>query len=279
LTDRIRRGVIEDARARQRRERRAVRAAMIALAAVVGLIVWASTGSGGSRARHLAGSSARPSQSARATLSACVRGRGEPLSGRPSESLLAVLGVLRRPATSADALSAQIAHNFAGGVFGLSVYTRYVRRARVVAGSSYYVFPVRVSGCSGEAAHDGIWDLATHVPVGHGLYGSDGGGGGTAASIEQGRDFGTGPPGSSTSATIDMVVPDGIATVTLHLAAGPANGFHKRVISPPYTVTTRVVGNLAVVTVPRSSGTTMHDGDTMTWRAADGRLIKTFNRL
>lgn len=208
-----------------------------------------------------------------------MRGKGEALSGRPSKSLFAILGVLRRPATSADMLPAQVGGNVGGGMFGLDIYTHYIRRARVVGGISYYVFPVRAGSCSGQAAHDGIWELATNVPVGHGLYGSDGGGGGTAVTIEAGRDIGTGPPGSSTSATIEMVVPDGVATVTLHFVPGPANGFHKRVISPPYTVTTQVVSNLVVVRVPRSSGTIMHAGDTMTWRAADGHIIRTFNRL
>jgi hypothetical protein len=279
LTNRIRWGVIEDARARQRRERRAVRVAIITFAAVVGLIVWASTGSGGSRAQHLAGSSARPTQSPRTTLSACVRSEGEPLSGRPSQSLLAILGVLRRPATSPDALPAQVPRTTTGGVFGDSVYTRYVRRVRVVAGVSYYVFPVRLSGCRDQAAHDAIWELATHVPSGRGLYGSDGGGGGTAAAIEEGREPNIGPPGSSTSTTVSIIVPDGVAAVTLHFVAGPANGFHKRTISPPYTVTTRVVNNVIVVRVPRSSGTATAKGDTMTWHAANGRLINTFNRL
>ena len=279
-TNRIRWGVIEDARARHRRERRAVRAAIIAFAAVVGVIVWASSGGGGSRAQHLGGSSARPSsQSPRATLSACVRGKGKPLSGRPSASLLAILGVLRRPATGADTLPAQVGYNLDQGIFGLDIYTHYIRRARVVGGISYYVLPVRVSSCSGQAAHDGIWGLATHVPVGHGLYGSVGGGGGTATTIAEGRDLGGGPPGSSTSSTIEMVIPDGVATVTLHFVAGPANGFHKRVISPPYTITTRVVSNLIVVRVPRSSGTATAKGDTMTWHAANGDIIKTFNRL
>jgi hypothetical protein len=163
--------------------------------------------------------------------------------------------------------------------FGGGVFVHYIRRARVIAGTTYYIYPVSTSPCRGEPAHEGIADLATHVNDGHGIYRSSGGGGQSAATIEDGRDFGGGPPGSSTSSTIDMVVPDGVATVTLHFVAGPASGFHKLVISPPYTVTTRVLNNLVVVTVPRSSGTVMQAGDTMTWHSANGHIIKTFNRL
>jgi hypothetical protein len=74
-----------------------------------------------------------------------------------------------------------------------------------------------------------------------------------------------------------MVVPDGVAHVTLHFPAGPANGFHKNIISPAVTVTTSPVGNVVVVRVPRSGGTIGRA--TMTWRAANGHIIKTFNRL
>lgn len=207
-------------------------------------------------------------------LASCLSSNGKPLQGSPGPALLSILGVLRRRATSADALPPG-----AGPGFGDDIYVRYVRRARVVAGTTYFIFPVLVSACGRAGAHEGIWEWATHVPIGHGLYGGEGGGGATASAIEQGRDLGGGPPGSSRSSTLEMVVPDGVAMVTLHLRAGPANGFHKSVISPPATITTAVVNNLVVVRVPRSSGTATATGDTMTWRAADGHIIKTFNRL
>jgi hypothetical protein len=271
-------GVIEDARTRHRRERRAACATIVTLAAVVGAIVWASTNSGRSPAQHVAGASARPSQTPRPTLTGCAQAQARSLRGRPSKSLLAILGVLRRPATGTAPSPAQVAQNLALGVFGDSVYARYARRARVVAGTSYYVLPVRLSDCAGQAAHDGISEFATNVPLGHGLYGTQAVSG-TASSIEEGREPDIGAPGSSTSTTVSIVVPDGVAAVTLHFAAGPANGFNKRAISPPYNVTARVLNNMIVVRVPRSSGTVTAKGDTMTWHAADGHTIKTFNRL
>ena len=54
--------------------------------------------------------------------------------------------------------------------------------------------------------------------------------------IEQGGAAGTGPPGSDTSATITMIVPDGVAEVTLQYPAGRASGYSPK-ISPPFTVT------------------------------------------
>ncbi len=49
-------------------------------------------------------------------------------------------------------------------------------------------------------------------------------GGASATDIEQGFDVESGPLGSSTSETITMVVPDGVAQITLHYAPGPDNG-------------------------------------------------------
>jgi hypothetical protein len=92
------------------------------------------------------------------------------------------------------------------------------------------------------------------------------------AQIEQGQDAGSGPPGSSTSATVTMVVPDGVAKVTLRYPAGPASGYSPT-ISPAFTVTTTPVNNLLVLTLPRSSP--LQRG-TVVWRAANGHIIKTF---
>jgi len=185
--------------------------------------------------------------------------------------MLSILGVLRRRATAGDAGSGTAARGFISGVF-----VHYIRRALVVDGSSYYVYPGIVGGCgTGEPPHEGIMELARNVDLGHGLIGGTGGGGATAAQIEQGDDASSGPPGSSTSATITMVVPDGVAKVTLYYPAGPASGYSPK-ISSPFTITTTPVENLVVVSVPRSSP--LQRG-TMIWRAANGHIIKTFSRL
>ena len=265
-SDRIRCGVIEKARARQRRERGAVVAATIA-AAVIAAIVLPSVG--GSGRSHPANASV-PAGPHAVVLASCAVSQPKELQGAPSQSLLSILGVLRRPATPADALppGIQLLRGFTP-----EVYVNYIRRARVIGGISYYIYPAVVGGC-GQPTHEGITELATHVPSGHGDYGSDGGGGATAAQIEDGRDYSSGPPGSSTSGTVTMVVPDGVASVTLHFPAGPANGFRKNIISPAATVTTRPVGNLVAVRVPRSGGT-IGPAATMTWRDPSGHVIKT----
>ena len=84
-------------------------ATVTALDASAALIVLCSTVSAGRPARNKA-VSCPPSKS---------------LQGRPSRSLLSILGVLRRPAVAADAI-----HIFEGG-FTRGVFVRYIRRARV----------------------------------------------------------------------------------------------------------------------------------------------------
>jgi hypothetical protein len=92
-----------------------------------------------------------------------------------------------------------------------------------------------------------------------------GGGAGDAAEIEQGSAFGgTGGFGHT---TIQGLVPDGVAS----------GGFDRR-HAPAFTTTTNVVGNLLSVTIPRG-GNRLTAPMTMTWRAADGDIIKTFHRL
>jgi len=261
-------GVIEEARARQRRQRGIAGAGAIAAVLIAALLLGFAGGGGRS---HPGSASLRagrlPSRSARPSSAAC--GQGGALQGAPSKSLLSILGVLRRPATAADAGSGVVARGFISAVF-----VHYIRLARVVDGSPYYIYPGIVGGCgTGETPHQGIIELARNVNLGHGLIGGTGGGGATAAQIEQGQDASSGPPGSSTSSTITLVVPNGVAKVTLRYPAGRASGYSPK-ISPAFSTTTRPVNNLVVLTVPRSNP--LQQG-TMIWRSADGRVIKTIN--
>ena len=257
-------GVIEEARARQRRQR-GVACAVLLVAVVVTGLVLGTTGGGG--ATHAKGAPApaarRPAKAARLSAAACISKAA--LQGAPSKSLLSILGVLRRRATPADAGSGITAQGFTSAVF-----VHYIRRARVVDGSPYYIYPAIVGGCgTGEKPHQGIMDLGKDLDLGHGLIG---GGGATAAGIERGEDAGSGSPGSATSATITLVVPDGVAKVTLHYPAGRASGYSPK-ISPAVTVTTSPVENLVVVSVPRSNP--LQKG-TMIWWAANGHMIRRF---
>lgn len=263
-------GVIEEARRRQRRHRSAASAAVAAGALAAAAAGWLiAGGTGGS---HPAAGAGRHSPSAPAASrrghGGCAPAFGRVLAGRPERSLLSILGVLRRPATQADRLPPGI------GVVG-DAFAGYVRRTRVIGGRSYFLYPAR-SGC--RPGHEGIMDLAINVDLGHGLKGGTGGGGADAADIEAGRAVSTGPPGSATSATITMVVPDGVASVVLRYPAGRASGYSPRV-SPPFTVTTAPVGNEVVVTVPRSAGGGPIWAPKMIWRAADGRVIRVFHSL
>ena len=266
-------GVIEEARARQHRHRGVAGAAVVAAGAIAAILFAFTGGGGGSRPGSALGHPGRaPSKTAgRPSLSSC---QGKALQGPPNKSLLSILGVLRRPATAADAGSGITAQGFTSAVF-----VHYIRLARVIAGSSFYIYPAIVGGCgTGERPHQGIMESTKHVDIGHGLIGGVGGGGSTAAAIEQGQTAETGPPGSSTSATITMIVPDDVARVTLRYPAGRASGYSPK-ISPPFTVTTAAVNNLVVVGVPRSAGGGPIRKPTMIWRAANGHIIKTFNRL
>jgi hypothetical protein len=273
-SDRVRWGVIDDARRRQRRQRLIAGGAI--LVAAVALGVWASDGGGSSTGSHNPAVASRPSAHApQATLASCLTSQRNGVQGRPSKSLLSILGVLRRPATAADLLPPRVARN----VFsGSAVYVHYVRRARIVGDVSYYIYPVVAVGCGQVGAYDAIAVLASHVAFGHGMYGGAGWQGATASQIEHGHAVGGGPPGSKSSSTITLVVPDGVASVTLRYPPGPANGFHKNVIAPAFATTAQVVNNLLVVRAPRT-GPAALTKPTMIWRAADGHIIKTFHRL
>ena len=108
--------------------------------------------------------------------------------------------------------------------------------------------------------------------------GGFGGGGADAAQIvHQGmwisEGGGTGAdPGRTLFAGI---VPDGVATVTLHYPAGKLGSFSHR-SGPAITVTARAVNNVVVVAVERA-GQQAVARLTATWRSADGSIVKTLH--
>jgi hypothetical protein len=259
-------GVITEARARQRRHRSI--AAVVLAAAIAALVLGFAGGGGGAHGArgHLRPGRA-PGTGSRTSIAACLsRPRGGALHGKPSDSLLSILGVLRRRATPSDALPAKarfflLDRNFGGA----EVYVNYIRRARVIDGVSYYVYPQLEDLC-GRTSQPSAGLLQWG-----GGSGTSWGGMGTAATIQQGSQGGT--TGSFTHTTIEMLIPDGVTTVTLHYPAGIVGGFnrhHARAV----TITTNVVGNLIVVTVPRD-GNREAEPDPMIWRAANGRIVLT----
>lgn len=80
-------------------------------------------------------------------------GPGAGLSyGSPSAAMLSTLPILRRPATSADRVPANLYVHFDGrlrlllGEQGGDVYVRYVRRVRVAEGRTFYLIPISKHG-------------------------------------------------------------------------------------------------------------------------------------
>jgi len=266
-------GVIEEARARQRRHRGVAAAAVLAAAGIAAILL-AFTGGGGGGSQPGSASIPRgrpPSQTARLSPAACASDTSKALQGTPSKSLLSILRVLRRPATAADALPRTLTARGAGS----NAFVHYIRRTRVVHGSPYYLYPAIVGGC-GARGRQGMMHLDTRIDLGGGAIGAIGGGGATAGDIEQGKDIGAGPPGSSTSSTVTMIVPDAVAKVTLRYPAGRASGYSPK-ISPPFTITTAPVNNEVVVSVPRSPGSGAIHQAKVIWRAANGHIVKAFN--
>jgi hypothetical protein len=153
-------------------------------------------------------------------------------------------------------------------LFGDEPFVNYIRLARVSAGVAYYVVPTYQNGCAPDSLQRTPFD-------GAGIYTPQGGGGiESAARIEAGLSPGAGPPGSSISSTLSMLIPDGVASVTIHYPAEPPNGFtHK--IAPAYTRTFTVVGNVLVALVPRAAYSAIGTPGTLVYRASNGSTLKT----
>jgi hypothetical protein len=192
--------------------------------------------------------------------SACAPPSSPPTtsSGAPDKSLLAVLGVLRRPATPADALPPQLQ-----GLLGDSqkIFANYVRRARVASARTYYVIPLRSAACGSSKPHDGVI-LVCELQADGRIVDAGAGGSATASQIDEDGMFLVG--GSclhKTNATlIAGVVPDRVASITLHY--------------PASTLTITPVGNVVEASIPDPGGPLWHPLST-TWRSSNGTIIKT----
>jgi len=177
--------------------------------------------------------------------------------GAPNAAVLRTLGVLRRSPTAADVLPT-------GGPsagLGEGVYVKYVRLARTVAGTAYYLIPIS-KGCS-SFAEEVV--LETRGPDGFGGFTGD-----TLAKIKQGRDLST--VGKSTSTAWGMV-PDKVASVVL-IYARNANGSKRR---HAIKVSAKVVSNVFVATVPLEPGLAIQPSS-IRWRSAKGAVIRTFRK-
>lgn len=222
----------------------------VALLALCGLVApgaWASSAAGADNR----GSAARICPVSPQTMS----------EGAPSSRMLSTLGVLRRPQTAADTLPAPL--NPGGGwMFGEGVYVKYVRRARLVAGVAYYIVPV-ANGLSPQCRPREEVFFATAGPEGHTASG-----GLSVSEIERGMLTAT--YWKAGRGVQSGVVPNGVATVTLRYA--PRHGLRS-------AVTVAAVENVYVATAPPAAQgpETPVLPTTVTWRSANGRILKTFH--
>jgi hypothetical protein len=220
------------------------------------------------------------------------------IHGQPGHALLATLGVLRRPATAADRLSAD---SLPTGGAGLAVYAGAIRRAATIGQTSYYFVPVREDPATyipsapcltlqsatiakalptfpaslrgdirdiGAALVAYERELATKPPVDEVCEVTVFRNGGGNSCSETPAEIRNGTFPDDDNGTFSGVVPDGVASVTLSLPAAAGRAAR--------SVSATVHGNVYAVHVgawrtaePRSA--------TVTWRAADGRLLKTYS--
>jgi hypothetical protein len=190
--------------------------------------------------------------------------------GSPPAALLSILGVLRRPASAADEPPANILAN------QTELYVNSVRFARTAFGRGWYVWvagppsPLSAGRCT-RSVGVALYGLG-------GRSGGGGTGGGTAAQIESRGmwiSIGGGTGADPARTLFAGIVPDGVATVTLHYPAGKLGGFSQR-SGPALTVTGHAVNNVLVISVERA-GEQARVAVTTTWRAANGTVINTLH--
>jgi hypothetical protein len=218
--------------------------------------------------------------------------------GSPGQPLLAILGVLRRPATAADRPPHVDSLLFVMRV----LYVDYIRLARVAYGEHWYLVPgemrtlpptqparcftEQVAALRRERARipPSLWratvqlqaqllarqrnaprkrPYATVFTVAFGPGVGFGGGDGTPSVIEAGRDLGT------YGSLLYGAVPDGVAAVTVYYATSNP---HPRRRPSVLKVTAKVIGNLFVVNLPHTNGGNF--GKQIVWYSAKGNVLK-----
>jgi hypothetical protein len=218
------------------------------------------------------------------------------VQGSPGRELTSILGVLRRPATAADALpSGLLDHGMPAGIYANSI-RRVVDEDRVslyvvpTAGLGFKTVPARcadeehaalVRETRGlprgrvradedmqksyflweqyEARHPGAVCVATvdSERAGRLLGGATVGCGASPAQIEQGTAIGGGTGGGRT--VLSGIVPDGVTSVNVEFK------------HPPGVATVKVVDNGWVIVLPVKSG----PADRISLLSARGRVIRT----
>jgi hypothetical protein len=179
----------------------------------------------------------------------------------PSTTLLSAIGVLRRPKTTSDVLPplGPGAPSF-GRALGEGIYVNYVRLARVVAGTSFYVVPV----AKGTGLH-----CTTHEGVGLVTTNAIGTGAGGVETVSELRSKGLGASDWLDGNGVEYgIVPDGVAKVTLRYPGRPRR--HSSVTVP-------VIENVFVANVPHAlpGHRVSVEPSLVVWRAKNGRTLNT----
>jgi hypothetical protein len=244
-------GVIADARARQRRRRWLV-VLLVALAAgSAGALL-----SRGTDAPRVGAASVQRLAKGGAVQASCVLTRPSP--DRPDQAWLQTLAVLRHPPTPTDQLPGPIsAHLFAHAI----------RLAQSVDGVRYYVMPHYWPRCAPRQPIEVVTLVARARLTGHRTT-AVGFNAFTVTELRKDGLFGArfSRLQPQTSALFG-IVPDGVASVTLRYGTARTS------------VTARVINNVVVFPQPPRTGPIGAFGwKTMTWRARDGRVIKTLHR-
>lgn len=222
----------------------------------------------------------------------------------PDRALLSILGVLRRGETPNDRLPKNVLRSGTDVPAWVppwshvkGTFVKYVRLARTVAGTSYYVIPVAQTGtltsaCVATAKRDLQQQLAGEPPslrramLAQGTngieqrapsqavilleHGTINGGTGprTAAEIE--HPDGIGGTGDGAYVTLEAILPDGVAAIdfsprNVGTAARPSAGQGARSVTAP------VINNVVVARIPRAAFPLK-----TVWKRADGSIIRTF---
>ena len=195
--------------------------------------------------------------SARSTASLeCVEHATTTSEGTPNAAVLRTIGVFRRPATGADVLPSEPTPPVG---MGEGAYVKYVRLARTVGETSYYLIPI-AKGCAslGEEV----------VEESRGPAGFSSRGGETLAEIKQGKGVSTWV--HNASSTVWGVVPDKVASVVLIYTnpTGP-KGHRSAKVSAP-VINNVFVANLAFLTVQSPN----FNATTIVWRSAEGTVVR-----
>lgn len=236
-------------------------------------------------------------------------------SGAPPTGLLSILGVLRGPPTAADRVPVRTLSHLVGLYRNYVRFARAASGRKwwvwVSSGSVALLPPANVARClaaqtaalrqelpgipaalraqtiqmlQAQLRAERRRDAQPPPPAGVTLFGlaasGIGGGGGGADAVQITRQGlwvssggGTGAdPGRTLFAG---VVPDGVASVTLHYPRGKLGGFSRR-SGPAINSTAPVVNNVVVVAVERAGQQSMTNL-TATWRNSHGATIKIFH--